>query len=161
MKLDEELGLRKGLKSRAHESILNIFFTGQMISKRAREFFSEYGITEVQFNLLGLLYHQPEGGAGLTQAEIGRMMLVHRSNITGLIDRMEKNDLVRRADVEGDRRYNAIHLTKKGRRIFAEVESKYMAKVSSIMDILEHSEIDTLIGTLERVRNRLRQDDRM
>ena len=50
--------------------MLNIYYTGDLIKKRAREFFSHYGITDVQFNLMELLYYQAEEKTGLTQAEL-------------------------------------------------------------------------------------------
>lgn len=158
MELKEELGLKVGFRNRAHEGLLNVYFTGQMISKKARDFFSKYGITEVQFNLLGLLYFQAKREEGLTQAELSRMMLVHRSNVTGLIDRMEKNGLVIRSEVEGDRRFNSIHLTEKGRRIYEDVEERYMSKVKSIMGVLDSEELDDLIGDLGKIRVGLNEE---
>jgi DNA-binding MarR family transcriptional regulator len=156
MKLEKELGLKGGIKVTEHEALLNIYYTGDLLKKRAREFFSHYGITDVQFNLMELLYYQAEEKTGLTQAELSRMLLVNRSNVTSLIDRMEKAKLVIRVDVPGDRRYNAIRLTNKGRKMIEDVEGKYMDEVRRVMAILGRSEMDALIRALELIRQNIR-----
>lgn len=156
MGLKEELGLKQPFTVPAHEALLSIFFTGSMIKKRAREFFSAYGITDVQFNLMMLLlYHSGEDG-GLTQAELSRMMLVNRANITSLIDRMEKANLVVRTPVPGDRRYNSVRLTAHGKRILVDVEDGYAHEVAKIMGVLDDSEVQELISALERLRTNLK-----
>ncbi|HAR96823.1 MAG TPA: hypothetical protein DCR97_12805 [Deltaproteobacteria bacterium] len=157
MKLEKELGLKAGIKVTEHEALLNIYYTGDLLKKRARDFFTQYGITDVQFNLMNLLYYQAEEKTGLTQAELGRMLLVNRSNVTSLIDRAEKAGLVVRVDVPGDRRYNAIRLTSKGRKIIEDVEERYMDEVKKVIGILEKSEIDILIRSLERIRQNMRE----
>ena len=156
MKLEKELGLKAGIKITEHEALLNIYYTGDLLKKRAREFFSRYGITDVQFNLMELLYYQADEKTGLTQAELSRMLLVNRSNVTSLIDRMEKAKLVIRVDVPGDRRYNAIKLTDRGRNVIEDVEGKYMEEVRTVTGILGKSEMDALIRTLELIRQNIR-----
>lgn len=152
MKLEKTLGLKKEIKVKEHEALLNIYLTGDLLKKRSRQFLEKYGITDVQFNVMELLYYQAEAGVGLTQEKISRMLLVNRSNITAVIDRMEKAGLVVRTDVPGDRRYYAIRLTPEGTRILEEVHHKYLDEVKRIMGVLTDEEMDQLIAGLERVR---------
>ncbi len=156
MKLEKELGLKAGITSVAHETLLNIYHTGDMLKKRARQFFLPYGITDVQFNLMELLCYQADREAGLSQAGLSRMLVVHPSNVTSLVDRMEKAELVTRTDVPGDRRYNAVRLTPKGREVLDHVEDAYMKEVDRVMEVLSESEMEILIGSLERIREGLR-----
>lgn len=156
-KLEKELGLKEGIASPAHEAVLNIYYTGDLLKKRAREFFREFGITDVQFNLMELLYRQAGDGAGLTQADLSRMLLVNRSNITSLIDRMEKAGLVRRVDVPGDRRYNSVELTPRGKGLLSDLEDGYMAKIGEVMSALGRPEMEELISALEKIRQNLRK----
>ena len=155
-KLEKELGLKEGIAVAAHEAVLNIYYTGDLLKKRAREFFREFGITDVQFNLMELLHRQTGDREGLTQADLSRMLLVNRSNITSLIDRMEKAGLVRRVDVPGDRRYNSIELTTRGRDLLLELENRYMEKIEAVMNVLEGTEMEELVSALERIRQNLR-----
>ena len=64
MKLEKELGLKQGIKVAEHEALLNIYYTGDILKKRARGFFKKYGITDVQFNLMVLLYYQADEKVG-------------------------------------------------------------------------------------------------
>jgi len=155
MGLKEELGLKRPFSMPAHETLLNIYYTGSQVKKRAREFFADYGITDVQFNLLELLFYQAEESEGLTQADLSRMMLVNRANITSLVDRMERDNLVVRASVPGDRRYNAVRLTAHGKKVLQDVEKKYRDEVNKIMSVLNDEELDALRQMLERIRDKL------
>ena len=155
MSLQDELGLKQPFRVPGHETLLNIYHTGSRVKKRAREFFADYGITDVQFNVLELLLYQTEENEGLTQADLSRMMLVNRANITSLVDRMEKANLVVRTAVPGDRRFNAVRLTARGKQVLLDVEEKYVGEVARIMSPLSSKEMDQLRNMLERVRDNL------
>ena len=152
MSIVNELGLKKGFDTPGHEALLNIYHTASQIKKRADEFFRQHGLTDVQFNLLMLLHHHAGDDGGLTQVDLSRMMLVNRANITSLIDRMEKARLVVRAPVPGDRRYNQVKLTARGRDKVVDAEKGYQEKIAQLMDVLEAGEVRTLVQSLERVR---------
>lgn len=154
-RLDRELGWRRGFNKQEHEGLLNIYFTGELIRKKAREFFSGHGITDVQFSLMELLRYQAGDGEGLSQADLSRMMLVNRSNITSILDRMEKAGLVRRVRSPRDRRANVIELTSRGGRILDGVEDAYMKEVGRIMGRLSQAELKQLVASLGKVRERL------
>lgn len=152
MSLNQELGLRKGIKVLEHEALLNIYYTATCFRKRATEFFKEFGLTDVQFNVMMLLAHQSGSKGGLSQAQLSDMMLVNRANITSLIDRMEKAKLVVRTNAENDRRSNIIKMTARGRKLFTTVEPIYAKQVREIMSHLGVTEQKRLISALEKVR---------
>jgi len=156
MALKEELGLKHGFDEPAHEALLNVYYTASMMKKRADAFFSQFGLTDVQFNLLTLLYFQSGKEGGLSQAQISDMMLVNRANITSLVDRMEKADLVARTDHANDRRYNIVKLTAKGRNLLEKVESPYIKQVREVMSALNQAQMKTLMAMLEKIRGTLR-----
>ena len=157
MKLDQELRLRQGFQSIAHEALLSIHHTGIRIRRRADEFMREHGVTDVQFNVLTLLLYQGGEEGGLTQIELSRMMLVNRANITSLIDRMERDGLVKRTAVPGDRRSNMIRLTAKGRKVLQSVEDAYYGEVERIMGVMSQTDQRRLVKLLERVRDSIRE----
>lgn len=158
MVLRSELGLKKTIKLAGHEAVLNIYYTASCMKKKADEFFRRFGLTDVQFNVMTLLVRQadPENG-GLSQAQLSDMMLVNRANITSLIDRMEKADLVVRTDSPQDRRYNIIKLTGRGKKLFVKVDPLYVKEVKNVMSILETTEQKSLIRSLEKIRTRLKK----
>ncbi len=155
MTLIKELGLKRGYKVVAHEALLNIYYTASKIKKRADEFFSQFGLTDVQFNVMSLLSYESQEQGGLSQAQLSDMMLVNRANITSLIDRMEKRGLVVRTAAKNDRRYNIVKLTGKGEKLFAEVEPVYIERIRQAMKQLNEAEQKKLIKTLEKIRSEL------
>ncbi|MFH1614408.1 MAG: MarR family transcriptional regulator [Planctomycetota bacterium] len=155
MSLEHELGLRKGFEVTSHEAVLNIYYTASCIKKEADEFFRQYGLTDVQFNVLMLLSYQSGDEGGLSQVQLSEMMLVNRANITSLVDRMEKAKLVVRSSVSGDRRYNLVKLTGSGRKIFAKVEPLYAKRIRKMTAALKDSEQKRLIKMLESIRREL------
>jgi len=157
MTLKSELAMRKGFDNPAHEALLNIYYTASRTRKKAGEFFRLQGLTDVQFNVLSLLKHQSGENGGLTQVELSRMMLVNRANITTLIDRMEKAELVARKPVPDDRRYNVIELTAHGVEMYHKVSGIYKTKITDIMNVLEEDEMNNLISILEKIRLNLDQ----
>ena len=158
MPLQNELHLRTPIKPLAREVILSVYHTASCIKKKADEFFRQFGLSEVQFNVMMLLKHQadPEEAAdsGLSQAQISEMMLVNRANITSLIDRMEKADLVVRTTAPADRRSNIINLTSHGSKLLAQVEPLYLQEVEKAA-VLSPTEQTQLIAMLEKVRQNL------
>jgi DNA-binding MarR family transcriptional regulator len=156
MALKEELGLKKDFALPAHEALLNIYYTASIMKKRADDFFGQFGLTDVQFNLMNLLYYESGKEGGLSQAQISNMMLVNRANITSLVDRMEKAELVSRTAHANDRRYNIIKLTSKGKNLYTKVEPHYLKQVKEAMAPLDAAELKRMAGMLEKVRRTLR-----
>ena len=155
MTLEQELGLKKPFSVLEHEAILNIYYTGSQIKKKADELFRSFSLTDVQFNVMALLYHHSGPEKGLSQAQLSDMMLVNRANITSLIDRMEKADLVVRTASPDDRRYNIVKLTSRGKKLFVRVDPLYVKEVRKIMASLKGAEQRKLIKMLEKIRSRL------
>ena len=156
MPLGKELSLQKPIEILQHEALLNIYYTAAQLKKRADEFFNEYGLTDVQFNVLMLLQTQTGRCGGLSQAQIGEMMLVNRANITALIDRMEKSGLVTRAASVNDRRSNIIRMTDKGCKLFAKAAPLYYKQVAKLMTGINAAEQKRIIAVLEKIRDGLR-----
>jgi len=152
MSLECELCLRRPFTLLAHEALLNIYYSASCLKKKAGEFLRPFGLTDVQFNLMMLLKYQCEQEEGLSQAQLSSMMLVNRANITSLIDRMEKVDLVIRTPAPADRRSNIVKLTGRGKELLAEIEPQYTKEVKRIMNALELNEQKKVIEMLERIR---------
>ncbi|MHC4130756.1 MAG: MarR family winged helix-turn-helix transcriptional regulator [Planctomycetota bacterium] len=157
MMLESELTLRKPIKLLPHRSLLNIYYTASCLKKRADEFFHQFGLTDVQFNVLILLVYHSGSEGGLSQAQLSDMMLVNRANVTSLIDRMEKAELVVRTAAPKDRRFNIIKMTTKGKKLFARVEPLYSKQIRQLMEVLKETEQKGLIKSLGKIRSKLLQ----
>lgn len=93
---------------------MQLLRTAETLWNSSRILFDRWDLSPAQFNLLNLLV---EAADGLTQSDLSRELLTHRSNITGLVDRLERRGLVARRDQVGDRRAWRIVLTPAGRRL--------------------------------------------
>lgn len=157
MSLSEELGFPKRLVNEDHEALLGVLVTAEMLKKESNRLFAPLGITGAQFNVLILLHAQTEDGT-MSQSDLGRLLTVHRSNVTGLVDRLESQGLVRRLDDERDRRVYRIALTEEGRDKARRAEQLYLERIHALMGGLEPREWRTLSDALGRIRARAARD---
>ncbi|MCE5249828.1 MarR family transcriptional regulator [bacterium] len=154
MSLHDEIGLLKPFKSQGHETLLTVILTASLLVKEGQQLLRPYGLTEAQFNVLLLLKDQSENGM-LNQTKLGSMLLVNRSNITGLIDRMEQAGMVKRIPDGDDRRVNLVQMTDEGRQLLANAEKIYFKRVNEITSVLSSNEFVHLTKILERIRKQL------
>jgi DNA-binding MarR family transcriptional regulator len=152
MSLKEELKLKKPLASLEHEALLNIYYTAVVMKKKAIDSLKPFGVTDVQLNLLMMLRHQG-GTEGLSQARLSELMVVGRANVTGLVDRLERDNLIRRTDTK-DRRYNIIQLTDKGQKLLDKIEPSYTKEVFRLMGSFTKQDLKELTRLLEKARKR-------
>src|SRR5215470_7880218 len=101
-----------------YHALLQVLRTADTLWNCSRVFFARWELSPSQFNVLNLLTTE---AAGLSQIELGRLLITHRSNVTGLVDRLAARGLVERRDVTGDRRAYRIVLTPAGRRLIQQI----------------------------------------
>jgi len=77
--------------------------------------FSESGIEVTPIQVMLLFFLQKNDGSSLTQISQGLML--ENPTVTGLIDRLEKLDYVKRSDHPEDRRVYLVHITEKGKKV--------------------------------------------
>ena len=91
MSLQNELGFINPIETRAHEALMNVVLTSALLVKQGHRLMRPFGLTDAQFNVLMLLKYQSDNGE-LNQTDLGNMLVVNRSNVTGLVDRLEQAD---------------------------------------------------------------------
>jgi MarR family 2-MHQ and catechol resistance regulon transcriptional repressor len=134
-----------------YQAFLQLLRTADTVWNASREFFEPWEIGPSQFNVLNLLRGTPQG---LTQTELSRELIMHRSNVTGLVDRLEKRGLVERHDVEGDRRAYRVVLSTSGERLIAEILPRYYGAADRLWEGLGESRLRNLTAALrEAARN--------
>ncbi|MEW6363537.1 MAG: MarR family transcriptional regulator [Acidobacteriota bacterium] len=154
MSLREELGFPRPIESRAHETVLGVILAADLLAKECARVVRPCGLTEAQFNVLMLLRYQSEEG-GLDQSTLGRMLVVNRSNVTGLVDRMERSGWVRRTPDVSDRRVKLVRVTPAGLKVLARAEKAYFQRLEAVVGVLAVEERNTLTRALEKLRREL------
>jgi DNA-binding MarR family transcriptional regulator len=99
----------------------------------------------------------------LRMAGLARKVILSRSNLTRLIDRLEKAKLVERADCPVDGRSTYCVLTDKGRALRARMWTVYRKQIESLfgehLSVREAEEMtkvfERIISTLEQTKRRV------
>jgi DNA-binding MarR family transcriptional regulator len=82
----------------------------QIVTQDARRRLAPYGVTPGQYALLKVLWEE-DGQSG---AALGERLRFDSATMTGLLDRLEKSDLLERRPAPHDRRINLVYLTPAG-----------------------------------------------
>ena len=108
----------------------------------------EHGLTPQQGQLLCVLMAQPYG-----MSELGAMLGLAKSSLTGLVDRSERNGLVRREPDTNDARAVRVALTPRGSRLAEQFYAETCRRIEQLAAGLGAAERDTLaelLGTVVR-----------
>lgn len=106
----------------------------------------EHGVTPQQGQLLCVLMAQPYG-----MGELGQMLGLAKSSLTGLVDRTERNGLVRREQDPRDMRAVRVALTAAGGRLAEEFYTDACRRIERLPAGLSGEEREALAGLLGRV----------
>jgi MarR family 2-MHQ and catechol resistance regulon transcriptional repressor len=96
----------------------------------------EFGITESQFGIMEAIYHL----GPLSQGQLCEKILRSGSNVTTVVDNLERDELVRRERDHSDRRVQIVSLTERGRAIIASVLPVHIAKITKLISALTPDE---------------------
>jgi len=89
-----------------------------------------------QFGTLEMLYHQ----GALTQKDIGQKLLVSKSNMVTVIDKLEAYGFVKRQRSLEDRRCVFVHLTEAGTEVIEQLMPVHFGAITEEMNHLTPDE---------------------
>lgn len=119
-----------------------VYLDSQKISKR-------YGLTGPQSSVLRNLLNI----GSMSSADLSRNLFVTPSNITGIIDRLEKKQFVERIKKEGDRRVALITLTQTGQELSKTLPDPIMKKFIAELADLEPEHVQLLAIAMNQILN--------
>ena len=117
-----------------YRALMELLRTADTVWNASRVFFERWDLSPSQFNVLNLLRFNP---AGLSQTDLSRQLIMHRSNVTGLVDRLEKRGLVARREVAADRRAYSVVLTAAGARLLGDILPQYYQDAAELIADLQ------------------------
>ena len=163
MKARTNVELPLFIMDEGREAMVAFWWTSTLLKKVARRFFRRHGSSEAQFNLMMALKYArgptSSSDGPLTQNELSRRLLVDKSNITGLLDRLEALGLIRRNDVANDRRSYHISLTDAGREMAERLEGPYEETIAAVMSTFGPEERRELIRLTRKLREALAESE--
>ncbi|MGI6456435.1 MAG: MarR family winged helix-turn-helix transcriptional regulator [bacterium] len=155
MAFKNDLSFTSKVDNPAYELAMNIRLTGTILSKEGDRILRPIGLTDSQFNVLMVLKYQTQDGV-MNQTVLGNILQVNRSNITGLVDRMEQAGWVKRSADRKDRRVNHVRITRKGHTILSKAEKVYFEYFESIFGKIAKKDQQQAARFMERFREEIR-----
>ncbi len=129
-------------------------YIAAIIKHNGRKILKNYTITPPQFIALQWLFEHGD----MTIGDLSQKMFLAFSTTTDLVDRMEKNDLVKRIRDEKDRRVVRIKLLEEGKRVIEEVIDKRRLYLNSVLSDFTEDEVGELSQLLSKLHEEMKKD---
>ena len=133
--------------------VIEILRTGDYLDSKVTAVLKQYDLTHIQFNILRILQGaQPEP---LPVGKIKERLLFSKSDVTRLLDRLEKKRFISRRICPSNRRKMDIEITEEGLKLIQvvlpliekELEGFYEEKIGE-------TERDVIIEALQKIRKK-------
>jgi len=154
--LQRELKKKRPFESPEQEVILNVMRTNDQFQNRFGRLFRDYGLTSSQYNVLRILRGE---GKPMPCLEVADRMIQVVPAITGLIDRLVKQELVSRERCTEDRRVVYIEINKKALMLLKRMDEPVNQLHKRLVGHLTRSELKELNRLLEKSRMSLQGID--
>src|SRR3954453_7638660 len=148
--LQHELRQRRPFQSAAHEAVVGLMRTADLVRRQMTALLEPHGITLQQFNVLRIL--RGAADAGLPTLEVGERMIEQTPGVTRLLDRLEAKELVRRQRCPKDRRQHLCWITEKGLRVLEKIDAVSTDAQEHSLKGLRHKDRIALIRLLDALR---------
>lgn len=117
---------------------------------------AEKNLTLPQFIILKeIKANQTSYPDGISPAVLSEKTNVLRSTITGILDRLEKSDLIIRKDNPHDRRAQLIRTTSKYEELFQEVTKQMDELTEQLVSPLDETQLENLIHSVKLIEQSL------
>jgi MarR family transcriptional regulator, organic hydroperoxide resistance regulator len=129
-----------GIEEAQSEGVLPLIqLISDLVEKRCDKFLSaRYGLTTPQYQLLLAAVQNSD----VTLGGLSEQLNCSRGNVTGIVDRLERDEWLKRERSTDDRRVITVKLTDKGERVW-EVQkelARELANISQVWD--EHQRLN-------------------
>jgi MarR family transcriptional regulator, 2-MHQ and catechol-resistance regulon repressor len=133
------------------EVALNLAYTYDVIYSHMSRKIEAHGLSLGAFNVLMVLSRCDE--AGCQMSELGKLLLVSRANVTGLVDCLVNRGLVDRTEHDTDRRVRMVKITTKGSRLLEAILPAHYARMREMLKGLSDKDKTLLSNLLTRLRH--------
>jgi DNA-binding MarR family transcriptional regulator len=148
--LQAEIKQGRPFSSPQEEAYLNLVRTAALLQHAASEALKPYGVTHTQYNVLRIL--RGAGKTGLCRHEIRDRMLTAVPDVTRILDRLSKAELVSRHRDAVDRRLVTARITKKGLELLASLDGPTLELHQRLLGHMSDERLERLSGLLSEAR---------
>lgn len=151
-KLVTEIRQSKPFESLEEEVFLGLQRTAALLLRAVAKEMEAHDLTPAQYNTLRILRGaHPDA---LTCGDIGERLVSPGPDVTRLLDRLEKHELVQRLRDEQDRRIVRARITDKGLALLEEIDKPVDRVLRESLGHLGEKDLRKLCDLLERARER-------
>ena len=143
--------IQREFKNEYIKACINILYTSSFMLKMKTKVLRPYNLSLQQFNILNILNNQYP--ASSTMKMLAEQMLDETSNVSRLVEKLRKKDLISRTNSEKDRRQVEISITKEGLDIFSKSASALEEITKFQLSNLSLSEVTHLNELLDKTRS--------
>lgn len=145
-------------KGRQYEHITYVLaLICNILQARVEKYLAAYRLTAAQFNLLMLAAYQ-NNGAGLSQVELAKRLIVSAGNVTKLVEKLVAAGLLTRKTNPHSRRENIICATARGCELIDRVWAGYDKLVRGLTEQIPAQDRALLEPVLNRWLSTLQQE---
>lgn len=141
---------------RAERTWFAVIRAYQLCTRRYEEALSRLDLTPSQFDVLCTV---AKLGKDAQPNRIAEELLVTRSNVTGLVQRLVRRQWLRRVRNPGDGRSRIVRLTESGRSLLERARPVARAFIDAQMAPFEPEELDATRAVMERMEDHLKTLD--
>lgn len=147
MSIDKEVGSNK-FSSNFHKVVVNLYYTYKWYEQHIEEVFKSNDVLSQHFNVLKIVNGKTEP---CSIKDIKEVIMDKGSDITRLIDKLVKKDLMVRELNPENRRQMLISITPKGANLVKEIDIALINRIQEL-NCLTESEAEELSALLDKVR---------
>lgn len=129
------------------KSFVVILKAAKTLEELVKKDIADHGMKLSDFAILEALYHKGRQ----TIKQISEAVLINTGSITYVIDKLEKNELLRRTNCKDDRRVIYIEVTKKGTDLMDEIFPEHQKRIEEIFADVSDDHKKVLIETVKTV----------
>ncbi len=130
--------------------MLNVLVTSSWLGGEVAQVLAGFDVTHTQYNVLRILRgSHPEP---LTCSAIGSRLVERTPDVTRLLDRLERADLLQRRRAEHDRRVVEVGITPKGMALLERIDPQIAGLQEKLGEVMTPQEFETLNALLEKLR---------
>jgi DNA-binding MarR family transcriptional regulator len=137
----------------ALEAYFNLLRVASDVLEGLERYYSKHGTSQGRFTVLALLNREPD--KPLCPADLAERSGVTRATMTGLLQGLEHEGLIKRTASSEDRRMSYVALTSKGRKYLDSVLPDLFRRLGELMEGVTDKEGRSLVKLLEKVRERI------
>ena len=137
-------------ESRGQRLGVNLIYTSNWVQERQKSYFSKFGITQQQYNVLRILrgnYPKP-----YSTSDIRERMLDKMSDASRIVERLVKKDLVVRKINKKDKRLVDVTISDSGLDLLEKIDKTIENFVQRPFSNLTEKEQEILDSLLDKVR---------